>query len=75
MEEYVKKSASTNRKWKLITDLAFNAKYDIKIRACSLIQDSEEFVCGGWAAKLYNTGVGRKYFLLDFKIKYRRYYL
>ena len=39
-------------------DLAYNAEYEIKIRACGILPDSIDPVCGDWGAKKYQTGIG-----------------
>ena len=39
-------------------DLAYNAEYEIRIRACGILPDSIDPVCGDWGAKKYQTGIG-----------------
>ena len=41
-----------------LADLAFNADYEVKIRACGILPDSIDPVCGDWGAKKYHTGIG-----------------
>ena len=44
-----------------LEDLAFNAKYDIKVQACSMPEFHIQ--CGDWAAKIFTTGIGSEYLL------------
>ena len=41
-----------------LADLAYNAEYEVKIRACGILPDSIDPVCGDWGAKKYHTGIG-----------------
>ena len=41
-----------------LTDLAFNVAYEVKIRACGILPDSIDPVCGDWGAIIHETGVG-----------------
>jgi hypothetical protein len=51
-----------------LDNLAFNAVYDVNVRACSVLPDSVEAVCGiHWSAMKFTTGIGRKFFNLFFK--------
>ena len=61
---YVEKRASSNANVINLEGLAFNAEYEIKIRACSKLPESSDDVCGPWGAKKHTTGIGRKYLSL-----------
>ena len=51
-----------NKKHVLLKDLAYNAEYDIRIRACSFLAESLDPVCSEfWGALKFTTGVGRKF--------------
>ena len=52
------KQIKTKSDFYVLKDLAFNAKYDIKVQACSMPEF--DIQCGNWAAKIYTTGIGSK---------------
>lgn len=41
-----------------LADLAYNAEYEVKIKACGILPDISDPVCGDWGAKKYHTGIG-----------------
>ena len=59
--EEVENVKSINKKHFLLKDLAYNAQYDIRIRACSFLTESLDPVCSEfWGGLKFTTGVGRK---------------
>lgn len=43
-----------------LTNLAYYADYDVKIRACGRLPESIDVDCGDWGAIKITTGIGRK---------------
>ena len=58
--DYIEKMTNSSKKHAVLEDLAFNANYDIKVRACTRFVDSLDPICGDWSAKRHLTGYGRK---------------
>ena len=58
--QYLESLHESREKSAMLHNLAFNAKYEFKIRACGQLPESVDPICGDWIAKKFTTGIGRK---------------
>lgn len=59
LEEQIRETEN-NATFDKLSDLAFFAEYEFRIRACGQMPDSADPVCGDWGAQKFTTGIGRK---------------
>ena len=61
-KKFIENSTTTNGLYIRLENLAYSASYELKVKACGLVEESLDPVCGGWGAiNDVHTGIGRKY--------------